>query len=60
MADVSKIQLPNGTTYTIKDLRIPTASSSDNGKVVMINSNGQFVIANLPVYDGSVSNSQNS
>ena len=54
MADISKIQLPNGTSYDIKDKRIPSASSSDEGKVVMVNSSGQLVISSLPIYDGSV------
>ena len=54
MADVSKIQLPNGTSVNIKDARIPSATSSDEGKVVMVNSSGQLVIATLPIYDGTV------
>lgn len=54
MADISKIQLPSGNTYTLKDGRIPSATSSDNGKVVMVNSSGNLTIAALPVYDGSV------
>lgn len=54
MADVSKIQLPNGTSVNIKDARIPSATSSDEGKVVMVNSSGQLVITALPVYDGTV------
>lgn len=54
MADISKIQLPSGSTYNLKDGRIPSATSSDNGKVVMVNSSGNLTIAALPVYDGSV------
>lgn len=54
MADVSKIQLPNGTSVNIKDARIPSATSSDEGKVVMVNSSGQLVITALPIYDGTV------
>lgn len=54
MADISKIQLPSGSTYTLKDGRIPSVTSSDNGKVVMVNSSGNLVVATLPIYDGSV------
>ena len=45
MADVSKIKLPNGTTYNIKDTRLPSATSSDENKVVTVNSSGAYVVA---------------
>ena len=54
MADISKIQLPSGSTYNLKDGRIPSATSSDNGKVVMVDSLGNLTITALPVYAGSV------
>jgi len=57
MADVSKIQLPSGTTYTIKDARIPTATSADEDKHVTVNSSGELVLTTLPIYDGSVATS---
>ena len=59
MADVSKIQLPNGTSVNIKDARIPSATSSDEGKVVMVNSSGQLVITALPIYNGAVMDDAN-
>ena len=49
MADVSKIKLPNGTTYNIKDLRLPSATSSDENKVVTVNSSGNYVVAEPPM-----------
>ena len=36
MADVSKIKLPDNNEYNIKDARIPSVSSSDNGKVMQV------------------------
>lgn len=36
MADVSKIKLPNNNEYNIKDARIPSVSSSDDGKVMQV------------------------
>ena len=54
MADISKIKLPDGTTYNIKDGRIPSSTSSDSGKYISVDSNGNLVITSLPVYDGTV------
>ena len=54
MADLSKIKLPDGTTYNVKDNRIPDSTSSDSGKVVMVDSNGDLYFTSLPVYDGTV------
>ena len=45
MADVSKIKLPNGTTYNIKDTRLPSATSTDVNKVVTVNSDGDYIVA---------------
>ena len=41
MADVSSIKLPNGTTYNIKDNRLPGATSSDENKVVTVDGSGK-------------------
>lgn len=54
MADISKIKLPSGNTYTLKDGRIPSVTSSDSGKVVMVDSSGNLTVTTLPIYDGSV------
>lgn len=48
MADISKIKLPNGTTYDIKDLRLPGATSVDEGKIIAVNSSGNYVVAEAP------------
>ena len=48
MADVSKIKLPNGTTYNIKDERLPSATSIDEGKIVAVNSTGSYVVTEAP------------
>ena len=45
MADVSSIKLPNGTTYNIKDKRLPGVSTTDEGKIVTVNSSGQYTVA---------------
>lgn len=42
MADISAIKLPNGSTYSIKDGRIPSAASADSGKIVGVDSTGAF------------------
>lgn len=52
MADVSKIKLPDGTTYIIKDKRLPIATSADENKVVTVNSSGAYVVSE-PQMDGT-------
>ena len=52
MADISKIKLPNGTTYNIKDGRLPSATSSDENKVVTVSSTGSYVVA-APQIEGT-------
>ena len=52
MADVSKIKLPDGTSYNIKDARLPSATSSDENKVVTVNSSGNYVVSE-PQLDGT-------
>lgn len=44
MADVSKIKLPDGTIVNIKDGRLPITTSTDNGKIVAIDSSGKYTI----------------
>ena len=44
MADVSKIRLPDGTVVSIKDGRLPSVTSIDEGKVVAVNSSGQYTV----------------
>ena len=48
MADVSKIKLPNGTTYNIKDGRIPGVTGTDEGKIIAVNSSGDYVVTEAP------------
>ena len=48
MADVSKIKLPNGTTYNIKDGRLPSATSTDEGKIVAVSSTGDYTVTEAP------------
>lgn len=52
MADVSSIKLPNGTTYNIKDKRLPSATSSDENKVVTVDGSGNYIVAE-PQLDGT-------
>lgn len=52
MADISKIKLPNGTTYNIKDNRLPGATSSDENKVVTVDGSGNYIVAE-PQLDGT-------
>ncbi len=52
MADVSKIKLPDGTTYDVKDARLPSAASSDENKVVSVDSSGDYVLTE-PQMDGT-------
>ena len=60
MADISKITLPNGSVYNIKDqttraLTPVSASVSNNGVVVFSNSSGSVLFQfQLPVYDISL------
>ena len=63
MADISKIQLPNGTSYNIKDKTsgyITGISSSDVTTALgytpynSTNPNGYLTLSTLPIYDGTV------
>lgn len=49
MADVSAIKLPNGTTYSVKDGRIPSATTADSGKIVGVDSAGAFDLFNFAI-----------
>ena len=44
MADVSAVKLPNGTTYTFKDSRLPASTAVDSGKIVGVSSTGTFTL----------------
>lgn len=44
MADVSAVKLPNGTTYTFKDSRLPASAAADSGKIVAVSSTGTFTL----------------
>ena len=56
MADISKIKLPNGSEYDIKDktsgyitsASLPTKTSD------LTNDSGFLTLATLPIYDGTV------
>lgn len=56
MADVSKIQLPDGTEFNIKDKTSGyiTASSLPTKVSDLTNDSGYLTLATLPVYDGTV------
>ena len=54
MADISQIKLPDGTTYDISDARLPSTSSTDSGKILVVDSDGNWAKATLPIYDGTV------
>ena len=63
MADISKIQLPDGTTYDIKDktsgyiTSTPTYTLSiHNGVITLTGSDGSTTSITLPIYSGAVSN----
>lgn len=44
----------NGSTGAVTVAGLPTVTSSDNGKVLMVQS-GAWVVASLPIYNGGVS-----
>ena len=59
MADISKIKLPDNSSYDIKDETArnanPASASVSSGSIIFKNSSGTtlFSVA-LPLYDGSV------
>ena len=48
MADISKVKLPNGTTYNIKDTRLPGVTSTDEGKIIAVDSTGNYTVTEAP------------
>lgn len=61
MADISKIQLPNGTTYDIKDVVSGYITSTpvytlsiSNGIITLTGSDSSTTSITLPIYDGTV------
>lgn len=56
MADISKIQLPNGSEYDIKDKTSGyiTSSSLPTKTSELTNDSGFLTLETLPVYDGTV------
>lgn len=44
MANIAQIQLPSGDIFDIKDGRIPIATTSDEGKIIAVDSSGDYII----------------
>lgn len=59
MADLSKLQLPNGTTYDLKDGRLPVVTSTEQGKFLAVNGSGEYVTA-VPPTEGTEAYVQNT
>lgn len=46
MADISKVKLPNGTTYNVKDSRYPDLTGSES---TYLRGDGQFAVPSVSV-----------
>lgn len=44
MANIFDIQLPDGTKYNFADARIPVATSSDENKIITVDSSGNYIL----------------